>query len=108
MSTGLWYAILGVGLFVLGGAAMLWHSDPLRRVLAFNVLGSGAFLTMVGLSQRHGHLDAIAHAMVLTGIVVALAATALALALIRATQPPTDSAPNMPVAPTVSPKEPHD
>jgi len=55
----------------------------LRRILAFNIMGSGAFLVLVGLAQRHGVVDPVPHAMVLTGIVVAVASTALALALGR-------------------------
>ncbi|MNC39829.1 putative monovalent cation/H+ antiporter subunit C [compost metagenome] len=46
-------------------------------------MGSGAFLVLVGLAQRHDVADPVPQAMVLTGIVVAVAATALALALAR-------------------------
>ena len=42
-----------------------------------------AFLVLVGLAQRHDVPDPVPQAMVLTGIVVAVAATALALALTR-------------------------
>lgn len=83
MSTGLFYAILGCALFALGLAATLLLREALRRVLAFNVMGSGGFLVFVGLAQRDGVADPVPQAMVLTGIVVAVAATALALALVR-------------------------
>jgi multicomponent Na+:H+ antiporter subunit C len=83
MSSGLVYAVVGVLLFVLGAAGMLLLPHLLRKILAFNLLGSGAFLTLVGLAQRDGGVDPVPHAMVLTGIVVAVAATALALALLR-------------------------
>ena len=46
-------------------------------------MGSGAFLVLVGFAQRDGTADPVPQAMVLTGIVVAVAATALALALLR-------------------------
>jgi multicomponent Na+:H+ antiporter subunit C len=46
-------------------------------------MGSGIFLVLVGLAQRQDHADPVPQAMVLTGIVVAVAATALALALVR-------------------------
>jgi multicomponent Na+:H+ antiporter subunit C len=46
-------------------------------------MGSGAFLVLVGLAQRYDVADPVPQAMVLTGIVVAVAATALALALVR-------------------------
>lgn len=83
MTPGLLYALAGVALFVLGLGAMVLPGPVLRRILGFNVMGSGAFLVLVGLAQRAGRVDPVPHAMVLTGIVVALAATALALALAR-------------------------
>ena len=83
MSAGLLYSIAGAVLFALGFAATVLLSDALRRVLAFNIMGSGAFLVFVGLAQREGAVDPVPQAMVLTGIVVAVAATALALALLR-------------------------
>jgi len=83
MSTGLLYAAAGAMLFVLGATALILPLAPLRRVLGFNVMGSGAFLLLVGLAQRDGAADAVPQAMVLTGIVVSVAATALALAIIR-------------------------
>lgn len=57
--------------------------ESAAQILAFNVMGSGIFLVLVGLAQRQDNPDAVPQAMVLTGIVVAVAATALALALIR-------------------------
>lgn len=83
MMPGLIYALTGVLLFVLGVGGVILLDHALRRVLAFNVMGSGAFLVLVGLAQRHGGADPVPQAMVLTGIVVAVASTALALALIR-------------------------
>lgn len=83
MSAGLLFASVGVILFALGVAGMLMLGHLLRRILAFNVMGSGAFLVLVGLAQRNGIADPVPQAMVLTGIVVAVAATALALALVR-------------------------
>lgn len=83
MTTGLLFALTGVVLFAAGAAALLLVDHLLRRVLAFNIMGSGACLVLVGLAQRNGVPDPVPQAMVLTGIVVAVAATGLALALIR-------------------------
>lgn len=83
MTPALLYALTGVLLFVAGCAALILHAELLRKILAFNILGSGAFLVLVGLGQRDGVPDPVPQAMVLTGIVVAVAATALALALYR-------------------------
>lgn len=83
MTTGLLFALVGVALFALGVAGVALIAHLLRRVLAFNLMGSGAFLVLVGLAQRGDVPDPVPQAMVLTGIVVAVAATALALALVR-------------------------
>lgn len=83
MNTGLLFALAGIVLFVLGVAGIWLIEHLLRRILAFNLMGSGAFLVLVGLAQRNGIPDPVPQAMVLTGIVVAVAATALALALTR-------------------------
>jgi multicomponent Na+:H+ antiporter subunit C len=77
------YALAGAALFAIGLAGLLLQPHLLRKILAFNILGSGAFLILVGLGQRDGAIDPVPQAMVLTGIVVAIAATALALALAR-------------------------
>ncbi len=83
MSGALIYACAGAALFVSGLAGLILLSHLLRKILAFNIMGSGVFLVLVGLGQRDGTPDPIPQAMVLTGIVVAVAATALALALVR-------------------------
>jgi multicomponent Na+:H+ antiporter subunit C len=83
MTTGLLFALTGAALFALGVAGVVLIDNLLRRILAFNLMGSGAFLVMVGLAQRNDVADPVPQAMVLTGIVVAVAATALALALVR-------------------------
>ena len=83
MSSGLIFATTGIALFAMSLAGMLLTANLLRRILAFNLMGSGAFLVLVGLAQRQGEVDPVPQAMVLTGIVVAVAATALALALLR-------------------------
>ena len=83
MTSGLLFALVGAALFALGVAGVVLIDHLLRRILAFNLVGSGAFLVLVGLAQRNGVPDPVPQAMVLTGIVVAVAATALALALTR-------------------------
>ena len=71
-------AVVGIGLF---GFLSLRHL--LRRVLAFNLAGSGIFL-MFGAAGYRGpaaEADPVPQALIITGIVVALAATALAVGL---------------------------
>ncbi|MBK6959203.1 MAG: NADH-quinone oxidoreductase subunit K [Nitrosomonas sp.] len=83
MSGALIYACAGAVLFVFGVTGLILLPHLLRKILAFNIMGSGVFLVLVGLGQRDGTPDPVPQAMVLTGIVVAVAATALALALVR-------------------------
>ncbi|MDO9189053.1 MAG: NADH-quinone oxidoreductase subunit K [Sulfurimicrobium sp.] len=83
MNAPLIYALTGAALFVFGVTGLMLQAHLLRKILAFNVMGSGIFLVLVGLAHRTGIPDPVPQAMVLTGIVVAIAATALALALAR-------------------------
>ncbi len=78
------YASAGVGLFILGVYGLIVYRHLLRKILALNIIGSGVFLVMVSLSARTYEgipPDPAPHAMIITGIVVAVSATALALAL---------------------------
>ena len=66
--------------------ACIVHPHPLRKILAFNMLGSGVFL-LFGVIARSGAAagfggDPVPQALVITGIVVAFSATALAVALL--------------------------
>ena len=83
MSPVFLYALVGVGLFTLGLYALIVHMHLLRKILAINVMASGVFLVLVALAARTQGAtpDPVSHAMVITGIVVAVSATALALAL---------------------------
>ena len=81
------YSLCGVGLFAMGLFAFLAVTHMLRKVLALNIVGAGVFMVLIAVAhpQRSSALtqpDPIPHALVLTGIVVAVSATALALALI--------------------------
>jgi multicomponent Na+:H+ antiporter subunit C len=74
-------ALVGLGLY-----GLVLHPHPLRKLLAFNLIGSGVFLVF-GIVARRGaaaglSFDPVPQAMVITGIVVAFAASALAVALI--------------------------
>lgn len=74
-------ALVGLGLY-----GLILHPHPLRKLLAFNLIGSGVFLVF-GIVARRGasagfRFDPIPQAMVITGIVVAFAASAIAVALI--------------------------
>jgi len=93
MNIDYFYALIGVGLFTLGLYALIKYDHLLRKILAINVMGSGVFLILVALSARTKLTpDPVPHAMVITGIVVAISATALALALMLRLRDATDRA----------------
>jgi len=78
--------LVGAVLVGLGLYGLILHPHPLRKLLAFNLIGSGVFL-IFGIVARRGagaglRFDPVPQAMVITGIVVAFAASALAVALI--------------------------
>jgi multicomponent Na+:H+ antiporter subunit C len=77
------YALVGVALFCMALHAVIVSTNPLRQVLAINVMSSGVFLVLVALARRvpGPAPDPVPQAMVITGIVVAVSATALAIVL---------------------------
>ena len=83
MITQLLYGLGGIVLFVLGIWSFLVHESLLRKLIALNVMGGGVFHVLIAVAYRGLETppDPIPHALVLTGIVVAVSATALALTL---------------------------
>jgi multicomponent Na+:H+ antiporter subunit C len=77
------FALAGIGLFVLALHAVIVYPHLLRKIMAVNVMGSGVFLMIGALARRaSGDVpDPVPHALVITGIVVSVAATALAITL---------------------------
>jgi multicomponent Na+:H+ antiporter subunit C len=74
-------AAVGLGLY-----GLITNPRPLRKIIAFNLLGSGVFL-LFGVVGRRGAAagfgnDPVPQALVITGVVVAFSATALAIALL--------------------------
>ena len=75
----------GAALVALGLYGLVVQAAVLRKILAFNLLGAGVFL-LFGVVARRGAAaglaaDPVPQAMVITGLVVAFAATALAIAM---------------------------
>lgn len=79
------YLITAVVLFVLGLYGVLIRPHLLRKMTALNVMSSGLFLLFVAVAYRGSvePADPVPHAMVLTGIVISVSATAFGLLLIR-------------------------
>ncbi|MGB0722639.1 MAG: NADH-quinone oxidoreductase subunit K [Gammaproteobacteria bacterium] len=80
------YLSLSALLFALGLHAALVRASTIDRLLGINVMGAGVFLMFITAAYRGPGVaaDPLPHALVLTGIVVAVSATAMGLALSRA------------------------
>jgi multicomponent Na+:H+ antiporter subunit C len=93
VSGGTLFGLCGAALVGIGLYGLLCHPGALRRLLAFNLIGSGVFLLFGVIAKRGGGVHALAgagrdgdpvpQALVITGLVVAFAATAIGVALLR-------------------------
>ena len=92
LTTQILYALAGCVVTALGLRGALLHAALLQRIVAINVTGAGVFMLLIAVAYRDPGLppDPLPHALVLTGIVVAASATALALALARCLQAEQD------------------
>ena len=74
-------ALVGFGLY-----GLIVNPQPLAKILALNLLGSGVFLLFGVIARRGAGAglggDPVPQALVITGIVVAFSATAIAVALL--------------------------
>jgi multicomponent Na+:H+ antiporter subunit C len=84
MTTFSMFAMVGIVLLGMGLYSLMTDSHLVKKILALNVCGGGIFLFLVALAaQTPAEVpDPVPHAMVLTGIVVAVSTTAVALALV--------------------------
>jgi multicomponent Na+:H+ antiporter subunit C len=93
MSGEILFGLCGAALVGIGLYGVICQPGALRRILAFNLLGSGVFLLFGVIAKRGGGAlaaagegadgDPVPQALVITGLVVAFAATAIAIALLR-------------------------
>ena len=79
---GLCAAVLvGLGLY-----GLIVSPHPLRKIMAFNVMGNGIFLVCAVIARRGAAAgmggDPVPQALLITALVVAFAASALAVALV--------------------------
>lgn len=86
MSAILLFWLVGSGLIGLAVYGLVANPHPLMKLLALNLLGSGVFL-LFGVIARRGAAaglggDPVPQALVITGIVVAFSATAIAVGLL--------------------------
>lgn len=86
-------ALVGIGLFTI-----VTRPGLLRRIVGCNILGAGIFLVFGAVARRGAGAgagfaaDPVPQALVITGIVVAFSASALAVALLkRLVEPAADA-----------------
>lgn len=79
------YLFTAVLLLVIGLYGVLIRPHLLRKLTALNIMSAGLFLLFVAMAYRGPDepADPVPHAMVLTGIVISVSATAFGLLLIR-------------------------
>jgi len=89
------FLFTAASLVAIGVYGFITGPEPLRRVLALNIISAGIFMLMVVLAYRNvgdgavnTPADPVLHALVLTGLVVAVSATAFALALLARLEQP--------------------
>jgi multicomponent Na+:H+ antiporter subunit C len=83
MNISLLYSLVGIALLGMGLYRLVIDPHLVKKILALNISGAGVFLFLVAVAVRTSGAvpDPVPHAMVLTGIVVAVSATAVALGL---------------------------
>ncbi len=79
------YAVTAGILFSMGLAGLFLCGHFFKKIIATKILGTAVFLLFISLAKRDfvEFADPVPHAMVITGIVVAVSAGAFALALAR-------------------------
>src|SRR5215831_8775814 len=86
MSAATWFGVCGAMLVGVGLFGLITNPEALRKILAFNLVGSGVFLIFGAIARRGAAVglggDPVPQALVITAIVVAFAGTALAIALL--------------------------
>ena len=84
MTQSMIFALVAVFAFCLAMQGLITYSHLIRKIMAINIMGSAVFLFFGAMAARgDGATDPVPQAMVITGIVVAVAATALAITLAR-------------------------
>jgi multicomponent Na+:H+ antiporter subunit C len=96
MSVETMFALVACALVGIGLYGLIVQPHPLRKLVAFNIMGSGVFVLFGALAKRGAAAgmaaDPVPQALLITAIVVAFAATAVTVALLLRLIESTDSA----------------
>ena len=86
MNTATLFGLCAAVLIGLGLYGLIVDAHPLRKILALNITASGVFVLFGAIAFRGAaaglNADPVPQALLITGIVVAFSATALAVALL--------------------------
>jgi multicomponent Na+:H+ antiporter subunit C len=78
------FGVTSAVLFSMALYGVLVSSNVLRKLIAINVMGSSVFLLLVAMANRvPEEPDPVPQAMVLTGIIVTVGTTGLAVNILR-------------------------
>jgi len=79
------YSLTSAVLFVIGIGGVFATRHFLKKIIAISIMGGGVFLCFVSFAHRDAlaFADPVPHALVITGIVVAVTSAAFAIALAR-------------------------
>ena len=79
------YGLTAAVLFAISAYGLFLCRHFVKKIIAAKILGAAVFLLLVSLAKRDAEAfaDPVPHAMVITGIVVAVSMGAFALALAR-------------------------
>jgi multicomponent Na+:H+ antiporter subunit C len=79
------FAVAAVSLVAIGLYGVVTAPTLFRRLLSVNVMANGTFMFLVTVARLHdgAEPDPLPHAMVLTGIVVAVSVTAVGVGIVR-------------------------
>jgi multicomponent Na+:H+ antiporter subunit C len=79
------YGFAAAALVAIGLGGALVRRQLVRQILALNIVSGGVFLLLIATAHRDRAAipDPVPHAMVLTGIVVAVSISAFAIGLAR-------------------------
>ena len=83
MSLKILYSFAGIALFIIGIYAVIAYAHFLRKIIAINIMFTGISLIFVATAVQtpSDKSDPVPFALVITGIVVLVSATAFALAM---------------------------
>ncbi len=85
METYMIYSLTSAVIFVIGIGGIFITRHFIKKIISTIIMGGGVFLCFVSFAERDAQAfaDPVPHALVITGIVVAVASAAFALALAR-------------------------